>query len=93
MAATLSRIVFDSAGNLRMIVHPDHDAQLADPAFGPQDAVWADIARRDYHACGDRRDLLALAAPVIAMKSASVGLAVAATLAVMDSAPAVALDA
>jgi hypothetical protein len=86
MTATLSRIVLDQAGNIQMIVHPDRDAQLADAAFAPQGAVWADVSRADYQACGGRRDLLALAGPAIAAKSAAAGLAVAAQIRAMDAA-------
>jgi hypothetical protein len=88
MTATLSRIVFDSAGNIRMVIHPDHDAQLADPAFAPCGAVWADVSRANYRACGSRRDLLALAGPAIAAKNAAAGLAVAAQIRAMDAASA-----
>ena len=90
MTATLSRIVFDSAGNIQMIIHPDHDAQLMDAAFAPRGAVWADVSRADYRVCGSRRDLLALAGPAIATKSAAAGRTIAAQIRAMDAASAAA---
>lgn len=36
MAATLSRVITDRLGNEVMIVHPDSDGQLNDPAFQAQ---------------------------------------------------------
>jgi len=84
MAATVCRIVFDQAGNIRMVVHPDRDARLADPAFAPQGSVWADVSRTDYQACANRRDLLVLAKPVIAAKSVAAGLAIVAQIEAID---------
>jgi len=86
MAATLSRIVFDQAGNVRMVVHPDWDAQLADPAFAPQGSVWVDVPRADYQGCASRRDLLVLAKPVITAKSVAAGLAILTRIQAIDDA-------
>jgi len=95
MAATLSRIIFDQAGNIRMVVHPDRDTQLADPAFAPQESVWADVSRTDYQACASWRDLLVLAKPVITAKSVAAGLAIVAQIEAIDGAfaPDMGLDA
>ena len=95
MAATLSRVVFDQAGNVRMVVHPDWDAQLADPAFAPQGLVWADVPWIECQVCTSQRDLLVLAKPVITAESVAAGLAIAARIQAIDDvfAPDVGLDA
>jgi hypothetical protein len=45
MTATLSRIVLDRVGEPQMIVHPDFDTQLNDPAYAPAGTTQIDVPR------------------------------------------------
>ena len=46
--ATLSRIVVDRLGQEVMIVHPDFDSQLNDPAFAPSGTQQYDVPYRGW---------------------------------------------
>lgn len=63
MAATLNRIVLDRQGNPQMIVVPDSDAELDDPAFSPPNTYKLDVLKSDYTATRTPRDLLAVIQP------------------------------
>lgn len=67
MAATVSRIILDAQGNLQMVVHPDKDSQLDDPAFAPSGTTQCDIPREAFSGVSTRRDLMAVAQPFVAM--------------------------
>jgi hypothetical protein len=73
MVATLTRKVFDSSGNLMMIIVPGGDKNLGDPAFAPAGSVTVDVPAEQYTAAGCDRDLLAVAQPFAAAKSKIVG--------------------
>lgn len=62
MTATLSRVVLDRTAQPQMIVHPDFDSQLSDPAFAPPNTTQVDVLRTDYVSATSRRDLLAILA-------------------------------
>lgn len=66
MAATLSRVVLDRLGVPQMIVHPDDDAQLNDPAFSPAGTITLDVPRTDYSNAWGKREFLALLQPILA---------------------------
>lgn len=86
MAATLSRIVFNQAtGDEQMIVHPDTDSQLADPAFGPANSFWADVPRPDYLACKTVREKLALVLPTLSAKRPILGELITQRVALIDA--------
>jgi hypothetical protein len=55
--ATLSRVVLDRLGNEVMIVHPDYDSQLSDPAFAPVGTQQYDVPYRGWTT---QRELLVL---------------------------------
>jgi hypothetical protein len=83
MAANFSRVVFDLSGNPRMIVHPDTDTELLDPAFSPQGTVGANVP---FRAWATEREMLVLCQPAIAQQNALAGLGITARIAAIDAA-------
>jgi hypothetical protein len=67
MAATKAQLVFDMAANLQMIVLPDGDGELDDPAFNPVGTICVRVPLADYHSSAAPVDVLQLAlGPVMA---------------------------
>lgn len=75
-----------------MIVHPDKDGQLNDPAFAPNGTIPVDTARASYDACASQRDLLVLSQPLVAAKNAAAGAAITVKIQAIDIAATAALD-
>ena len=73
MASTLTRMVFDAQGNLAMVVKPDDDGQLQDPAFAPAGHITVDVPNASYTACQAPLDLLTLARPHVVAANAVAG--------------------
>jgi hypothetical protein len=67
MAATVSRIVLDAKGLPQMVIHPDKDSQLDDPAFSPAGTTQYDVPRSDYLGLTGPRDILAMVRPYVEM--------------------------
>lgn len=86
MARTLTRMVFDAAGNLAMVVIPDDDAQLQDPAFKPAGTVAVDVSANFYSTCASELDLLVLAQPAVQVKDAKVAGFISQKIAVIQAA-------
>ena len=51
MPVTKTRVVLDSEGNVAMIVFPDWDEQLLDPAFSPEGLTCVDVPKQGYDNC------------------------------------------
>lgn len=84
MVHSLNRYGFDASGNLLWICKPSYDWELNDPAFAALAVVTGDVPVAAYDACKSDRDHLVLVQPIIAGKSASVGLAIAAKIQAID---------
>ncbi len=65
-----SAIIYDQSGEIAMIVHPDFESQLDDPAFNPPGSIQIRVPTDQYQATKSYRDLLALTRPL--MKDASI---------------------
>ncbi len=73
MPASGVRMVFDADGNLMMIVKPDNDAQLNDPAFSPKGTVSVVVPKQAYDNAKTTADHYTIAAPIVAQADAIAG--------------------
>jgi hypothetical protein len=48
MGSPVSAVIFDAEGRVAMIIHPDNEKQLDDPAFNPKGHVHVRVARAVY---------------------------------------------
>ena len=81
-------VIIDSDGRVAIIVHPDRESQLDDPAFNPKGCVQVRMARADYDALKFTLDdvtpeplaLLRAAGPLVAEKDSGIAVKIAARI-------------
>lgn len=74
MPATKAHLVFDFLANLQMIVLPDDDTQLDDPAFSPSGTISVKVPLAGYQGCGQQVDILQLAVGPLMAANHAVGI-------------------
>ena len=70
-------VIYNASGKIVMIVHPDTDSQLDDPAFNPPGCTQVRIDRPIYDQCSSEADLNVVVIPFITdpnLKSAIQGI-------------------
>lgn len=90
MAATLTRLIFFTSGDLHAIVNADNDGEL-EPHRAPLGGVFVDVPRDAYFTCGNLRDQLTLALPPLVQKDPGIAAIVSAKIEALDAAVAVIL--
>lgn len=56
--ATVNAIILNSAGEIAMIIKPDYDSQLDDPAFNPLNHTHIRIPVEHYNNCKNHSEIL-----------------------------------
>lgn len=93
-----SAVIFDAEGRVAMVVHPDRESELDDPAYNLRGHVQVRIARADYDRLPQAENFSALAhphelmkalAPEVAKKSATVAAKIEARVAEAETARAI----
>jgi len=84
-------VILDKNGNVAIIVHPDREDQLNDPAFNPPQHTHVRLPRAEYDACkhdptvGDSLDLLKKLEPLVRQKSVSTANKLASKISTLES--------
>ena len=86
MAGTLTRILLGPSGSIWMIVIPDDDKQLTDPAFSPPGLTPVDVPNAGYKAAQKQRDIFSLVQPILAQQNPPVATQVGLKIQALDHA-------